>query len=657
MKAVNAKFFYVIFILLTGNAVFSQERCEYIPPLQTAHWMFGTNLGLEFTGEPSVSTTDNSSLNNIAGTASISDADGNLLFYTDGIRVYDAFHNVMPNGSGLSYPDAIAQSSLIVPRPDNPNQYYLFIIDSQSPLENRRLIYYLINMNANNNRGNVTAGPTELNDNVAEKLTGVIHGNGVDFWVVAHGWGNDEFYAYQITQGGVSANPNVSSTGMIHATANPNNSSGYMKISPLGDKIACAIYHDGVVQVFDFNNNNGAVTNPRDVSGTFQGAYGIEFSGDSRFLYFSTRPQFAEPGNPLSYLYQVDLNAAGLQDEEIASLPVPNTFAALQLALDGKIYVVVCDRDITNNSNALSVINNPKREVEHCNFVLNAITFSTAGNNSLRNGLPNFIQSFLDIPHFVYYPHCDGDLVELRLWNPSNTSSTMWNFGDGSSDMNDNPFIAHTFPGAGDYDVSVTEASGGRNFGPFTESINIRPLPVLMPGETEDVLFLFPGAAYPMDGGGPFYEYNWYYSANDTVNWTFLEGGIGEQYREYSILNEGYYKLEVEDHNCCFNYRIIQVVSLDVEIPTAFAPNSNPPNNIFRVYGGSVQNFSMYIYNRWGQLVFSEELALGIGSGWNGRFNGQDCPMGVYAYILLFDVEHEGDLKTITRRGTVMLLR
>jgi hypothetical protein len=57
--------------------------------------------------------------------------------------------------------------------------------------------------------------------------------------------------------------------------------------------------------------------------------------------------------------------------------------------------------------------------------------------------------------------------------------------------------------------------------------------------------------------------------------------------------------------------------------------------------------------------VFSEELSLGIGNGWNGRMqnSGPECPMGVYAYILLFDVEHEGDLKTITRSGSVMLLR
>jgi hypothetical protein len=247
----------------------------------------------------------------------------------------------------------------------------------------------------------------------------------------------------------------------------------------------------------------------------------------------------------------------------------------------------------------------------------------------------------------------------FRLWNTSNIATSLWDFDDGIIETVSDFSITHEFPGVGDYDVSVIETFQGQDSGPFVETITIRPLPVLMPDQLEDVLFLFPGAAYPMDGGGPFYEYRWYYSANDTVNWTEVYGGFGEQFREYSILEEGFYKLEVEDLECCFNYRIIEVVSLDVEIPNAFIPSGSPPNNIFKVIGGSVQNFSMFVYNRWGQMVFSEELSLGIGNGWNGRIqnNGVECPMGVYAYILLFDVEHEGDLKTITRSGSVMLLR
>lgn len=46
----------------------------------------------------------------------------------------------------------------------------------------------------------------------------------------------------------------------------------------------------------------------------------------------------------------------------------------------------------------------------------------------------------------------------------------------------------------------------------------------------------------------------------------------------------------------------------------------------------SVSNFKMQIFNRWGLLVFESRVA--DGQGWDGRFNGQEQPMGVYVYVV-----------------------
>ena len=56
--------------------------------------------------------------------------------------------------------------------------------------------------------------------NVAEKLTATYHRNGLDYWVSVHDNGGNNFYAYQVTAGGVSG-PVKSTIGTAHTGTNP----------------------------------------------------------------------------------------------------------------------------------------------------------------------------------------------------------------------------------------------------------------------------------------------------------------------------------------------------------------------------------------------------------------------------------------------------
>jgi len=90
--------------------------------------------------------------------------------------------------------------------------------------------------------------------------------------------------------------------------------------------------------------------------------------------------------------------------------------------------------------------------------------------------------------------------------------------------------------------------------------------------------------------------------------------------------------------------------------PNAFRPNSMHDNSTFRmpsIPGAAIVNYRLQIYNRWGQLVFE---TADHRVGWNGRMNniGQECPQGVYHWILM--VEQNGE-SPITNSGAVMLLR
>ena len=53
-------------------------------------------------------------------------------------------------------------------------------------------------------------------------------------------------------------------------------------------------------------------------------------------------------------------------------------------------------------------------------------------------------------------------------------------------------------------------------------------------------------------------------------------------------------------------------------------------NDIFKVYGTSVKEVSMRVYNQWGELIFESQNA---SIGWDGTWNGRPQMVGVYVYV------------------------
>ena len=91
-------------------------------------WYFGSNAGIDFNSGVPVSLPA-SQMSTWEGCASIADGAGNLRFYTDGNSVWTHNHTVMNNGTGLMGSFSSTQSAIIVPRPNNPDIYYIFTVD------------------------------------------------------------------------------------------------------------------------------------------------------------------------------------------------------------------------------------------------------------------------------------------------------------------------------------------------------------------------------------------------------------------------------------------------------------------------------------------------------------------------------------------------
>jgi len=96
-------------------------------------------------------------------------------------------------------------------------------------------------------------------------------------------------------------------------------------------------------------------------------------------------------------------------------------------------------------------------------------------------------------------------------------------------------------------------------------------------------------------------------------------------------------------------------VTVSSPIPNAFTPNGDTTNDTFDILGDPSSSITMYhiqVYNRWGQLVFSET---DISKPWNGQMNntGEACPDGVYVWVIYYEM----DGTRVTNKGTVTLLR
>ncbi|MFA9212657.1 MAG: gliding motility-associated C-terminal domain-containing protein [Candidatus Methylacidiphilales bacterium] len=86
-------------------------------------------------------------------------------------------------------------------------------------------------------------------------------------------------------------------------------------------------------------------------------------------------------------------------------------------------------------------------------------------------------------------------------------------------------------------------------------------------------------------------------------------------------------------------------------IPNVFTPQSDGTNDFFTIKSSGINEFNMKIYNRWGGLIFETNQ---ITPGWEGTYDGNPCPVGVYFYIITATSNNK---KTYNLNGTVTLLR
>ncbi|HLT34603.1 MAG TPA: T9SS type B sorting domain-containing protein [Aquaticitalea sp.] len=391
---------------------------------QAANWFFGYGAGLEFDlGANTLNSVDNGSLSTNEGCATISDAFGALLFYTDGSIIWDKNGSVMPNGTGLLGDSSSTQSAIIVPKPNDDTIYYVFTVDNALDGNNFGLNYSIVDMTLNGGLGMVTSKNINLLSTCSEKVSAVLKDCVTkSIWVISYaaqngvGMAYNTFFAYEISDTGVNTTP-VTSTFNNMTTQEAR---GYLKLSPDGEKLACANMGSGMF-LFDFDVATGIVSNQQQltINTASNSAYGVEFSPDSQLLYVNSSNDQQSVGVAAhsSTLSQFDLTSINISASRVTIDQQQLYRGGLQLGPDGKIYRAL-SASYEIGLPFLGVINNPNVIGTACNYEHNAIDLSP---NSSSQGLPPFIQSIFNTQvdiirnnvNTVNLPLCEGENYTL----------------------------------------------------------------------------------------------------------------------------------------------------------------------------------------------------------------------------------------------------
>ncbi|MCE3283363.1 MAG: hypothetical protein K0Q66_2100, partial [Chitinophagaceae bacterium] len=433
--------------LLIQLAGFAQKRNNV--------WMFGSKGGLNFNTTPVTPLNTNPNTIKFPNTiSSISDTAGNLVFYTDGIAIWDRYHRKLDKRyTGWPWGDYVVPESfhpynvpLLVPYIGNDSLYYLFGVSNGGPWP-KNLQYLTLNSKMYAERGGIVypepSTPvnyfTSLLTNALPLLAGTHHCNRKDIWITTYK--ENAFYSFLVTAAGVSSTPVISS--LPSAAGKPDTVRKYnIKFSANGEKIVFPMIDKNRILVMDFNNLTGEFNDPAifnmEPGETLED---VELSPDGSKLYYGSYVIDPESGIELHNISQVDLEAGTPEQMRqstamLTAFPdragcTPRTcfyvYRTLQLGPDGKIYA-----SMRSNFPFASVIEEPNEKGTQARYMFSGFNMKREYVHMSMNYIRSFSYSAKENGIQAKKANCADLPVDFSLLY-ERADSVKWDFGDAAS--------------------------------------------------------------------------------------------------------------------------------------------------------------------------------------------------------------------------------
>lgn len=489
------KIFVSIFLMILCYTAPAQRRAE--------NWIFGSVAWLNFSsGSPEGRPISNGPAST---SATMSDENGNLLYYGSGSLIYNRQFRLIKHtdpGFVLSGTDPLwnVQGAMTFPHPGNDSLYYYFYVQYNFHTNYvPRLAYAIINMKRDGGLGEVISRDNILlnGDSICPKLTASLHCNKKDVWVCGHLKNSDKYFSLAVTPSGVSATPVYSTSPNFINESHPRNAYGYMKINAMADKMAAAYQGDmDFIELADFNAVTGQITSfkklvtrpPEPVYQAglaYNGPFNMEFSPAGDLLYTGSIYQILRNGNitPWGHLHQFDLSSGNETSIQASRWLVDSRdreyYNSMQLAVDGKIYMAAGIAHYI-----MRRINNPGIYGPGINYDPAALQITAA---VAENHLPNILSTYLRYP-VIAVGNCQFRNISFQLRNTVGISSVLWDFGDPASGAaNSSSLMAptHIYSAQGTYEVKlVINNANGCTPDTIRKLVTTGPYPVFLGNDT-----------------------------------------------------------------------------------------------------------------------------------------------------------------------------
>ncbi|HML84684.1 MAG TPA: PKD domain-containing protein [Bacteroidales bacterium] len=499
------------------------------------NWYFGVKAGVTFQNGSPPTVLMNSSV--IAPHVSnvISDSSGQLLFYTQGLELYNRLHQIMQNGY-LLHGGEVLENVVSVPLPGSRTLFYIFTNGwiKPPPYTGYTFEYNIVDMTLDNGNGGVLPGyknvlvpGTELSDG---GITAVVHQNKRDYWIIVPvSETTKRFHSYLLTKGGLQP-PVISLMPMLNTWLG-GKAIYRIRASQDGKRIVALTFdNDEELAYFSFNPTTGVVSSlfTFKIPGNYD-PHSAEFSVSNRYLYV-----FAQKGGTNDHgIWRFDTSKTDSTEfvksrEKVVST---NYYGKMQLGPDNKIYLSK-RTSFSISIDSISVIKYPDLPVDQCGYQDNYV--GLLGRSS-ADCLPSFIRRY-----FAYIHHsgfCQGASIcfEPNTWPPPD--SLWWDFGDPSSgvaNFSNDSTPEHNYNAPGIYTVKMIVRHVDMRYDTATLNLTIEPQP--MPNLGPDRMVCQDQPVILNAGFNPQWTYLW---------------GTGETTPTITVTNSGTYSVTVTSPNGC----------------------------------------------------------------------------------------------------------
>lgn len=342
-------------------------------------WAYGNASGIDFNTTPATfftTSSENYHHYSGAGSASICDKEGRLLFYTNGTKVWDGSGAIMPGGILLSgFPMGpvsseygiflLQQSAAIAADPSDRNRYYVFhtwrkmMANGDFLSDTCSLFYSVVDMSLNNGKGAVVSSmkKIKIDDQITGALT-VVRGDNCNVWVITHSISGNTFKAYELTVNGLNTTPVLSQVGLPTPPPYYYDNNPYLfrwfetsvRVSPdrkklvhTGNQGSDAFGNSGpsFLQLLDFNAATGQLQNPITLANLPENTRSVRdacFSPGSSKLYYAWNFPCIGCGSVSQFDLSLPTPAAIIASESYISGGTAVAYN-IKTAPDGRIYI------------------------------------------------------------------------------------------------------------------------------------------------------------------------------------------------------------------------------------------------------------------------------------------------------------------------------